>query len=346
MAVYNSPAASPSPSATVTVNGGSITGSNYGIQNGGTLFVNTGTVSGNVGVQNFAKETNSIDYILSNGIMSAEGGTISGTTAGIQNDGELTVSGGTISSIENSVYDSYFVNTETIVEGDNLVINAGTITRLVVNDGTALISGGTIGSSSTTDAVKVTGGTLTVTGGTITSSNYGIHNTSGTIVLGASDGVVSKTNPIILSRGIGIYSESVSLKFYDGIVKAVTSVCANASGSVDCTAIIPLKIYSEMTELEKIDAAKGIPIYSVEAGYYVKSGTEGAYKTAFLSMAVAYACNKYFDSVQEAIDCAKNESLAGLSYSLNEFDVQPTMNNYSIIDKIEYVYMIVEGVVL
>ena len=122
------------------------------------------------------------------------------------------------------------------------------------------------------DAI-VNGGKLTIIKGTIEGARYGIYGLNDTnAILGAKDGEVDATSPVIIGKEQGTYNVA---KMYDGIIKGKNN-------------------YSSPTQTEK-----GYKIYNYrEDGYYI---------TAIeLELPIARTGGQDYNSLQEAIDACGN----------------------------------------
>ncbi len=81
----------------------------------------------------------------------------------------------------------------------------------------------------------ITGGNLLIKGGTIESvGGAGIALTNeATTTIGVKDGNISKTNPLIIGSGTGLYIVSGDVNFYDGIIKGKNVAVYNETGITD-----------------------------------------------------------------------------------------------------------------
>ncbi len=253
----------------------------------GTIKITGGTLKGDVGVLNLTGANAEItggtligeqDCLYSraeNVTVKISGGNLTSQTldaVSFAGSGSVEITGGTITSgqegvifaycsIENAHTDikisgSAKINSQTYgVYVDTEIRGVETVTSSVT------ITGGTI--TGAIDGVYEAGGNnITITGGTITgASGYGINNkeseATAKIVIGQSDGNVSKTSPSITGNTYGIYSAS-GYEFYDGIIK----------GKTDALQTKPTK---------------------VETNYAVSNGSESGYKTAVLLKSITDA---------------------------------------------------------
>ena len=176
--------------------------------------------------------------INNNGNLTVSGGTISEVTYGIYNNngGTTNISGGTLSNNQYGIYN---------VSGGTVNITNGTITGNTYGTfnygGDINVSGGNINgneygvynSTGTTNIsnLTITGnttevanggtGTTNILSGNIISNTIAVTNTSsGRINIGSQDLAVDKENPVIQGEQYGIANTGTgSIAFYDGIVK-------------------------------------------------------------------------------------------------------------------------------
>lgn len=123
----------------------------------------------------------------------------------------------------------------TLVVRDLTVTTTGERATIYNSGGTVTITGDTYLSSNAKGnsngnfraTVQNISGTTRITGGTIvsTSSGYAVTATAGTVIIGTEDGIASSSSPIIIGETKGVRIEnSASVFFYDGIIKAITSI--------------------------------------------------------------------------------------------------------------------------
>ncbi len=212
--------------ATVTINGGTISGTTFGIDSG-TIIINSGTISG------------STDGIYNVGIATITGGIISGSTYGISNEesAELRISGNSTQITGTT--------TAGILNYGNIILNSGTITGPtygLFNKGDATINGGTITGQEyglyNAFYNPTISGNSTILGGTIRGGKDAIYSEINSIItLGAKDSNVSTSSPLVqttsTSNGYGVYNESsVTFNFYDGIIKSSSGTGYSINGTV------------------------------------------------------------------------------------------------------------------
>ena len=211
---------------TVTVNGGSITGNDGILTQGGTVNAYAGTITGSTlsAISNGLKDTNSPTVIVI-GKSGTTGPTLSGAkgvySLGGSSTGKSTVTiySGSISGTDYGIHNIGF---------SNITISGGTITTngIGIEDEnsytgcqqTITISGGTITAVST--GIDGNGSpTITMTGGTITSStDVGIRCKNTTqLTLGKNDGNISTTSPSVTGSFGGLTKDgNAKIYFYDG----------------------------------------------------------------------------------------------------------------------------------
>ena len=243
---------------TITMNGGIVHNNSVDtnpIINRGTFNFYNGDLSSNrILVQNSSGTFNVLDNeiisentIITNGTININGGDIESTNnTAITGGSTVVVTNGTVKSDLGRAIDisgTVTVNGGT-VDGKTLAISTGTFnisSGSVISDGsgvsatTSIVSGGTVTSENnalSTNTLNMTGGTITsnngtgavintsgvITGGTIKGDMYGV-DTKGSITLGANDGTVSITSPVLMGNSYGLYLEGTENNFYDGILK-------------------------------------------------------------------------------------------------------------------------------
>lgn len=176
------------------------------------------------------------------GLIYINGGTINQPTPNASTptvinsgDGKIIIEEGIIKcSGKNSVvYNGYNNGNGTgTVEIRGGTIESDTARGITNNEkGNVIISGGTITSvnhgirNGDTGTVTVTGGNISSTGG------YGIYNT-GTIIVGDDDDSVSTEEPSITGKTGGVYAESGTFNFYDGVIKGESGEGSAIKGEV------------------------------------------------------------------------------------------------------------------
>ena len=189
---------------TLTIFGGSVTGNDWGIYNGGKLIINSGNytakvyeaicpVSGTTEIN--AGTITGGNYALCNygGVTTINGGTFNGSIYdGIKNNG------GTV-NIKNGIFQGK--NYGAYNEGGVYNISGGTyngsFAGVGLKDGTITISGGSFSGERGVHSVK---GTMTITGGTMRGNTYdGLSNYGATIYINGGN---------FSGKNWGIYSES------------------------------------------------------------------------------------------------------------------------------------------
>ena len=225
----------------------------YGINNLGTASINGAIISGFCGIDN-----------KSGGILTISGSDtyISGTSSsannsyGVSNNGNLTISDGTISAeLSPALYNG---GSATITGGTihgRGGINNQSVGQLIVS-GTTKIIGNIYGIESF--------GTTTITGGTITGGKNGVYVSSGALTLGTNDSSVSIASPAIestnTSNNYGVYNNGGTFNFYDGIIKSSSGTGYAINGTVTETPS-GYTVYKETTS-------------GVESAYLKSNGTK------------------------------------------------------------------------
>ena len=161
-----------------------------------------------------------------------DGHTMSATNSNViryAGSGVLEVKNGKVTSNASSGA----INVETA--GSNMIINGlsiiarGTKQAVWNNGGDLTIKGGaTIEHSGNQRAAvhNLAGGTTTILDATIYAKSYSaVRNDGGTVIIGKKDGTVDISTPVIRSDtyGIDFSGDSVSVKFYDGIIMGKTA---------------------------------------------------------------------------------------------------------------------------
>lgn len=180
---------------TININGGDIESTNNtAITGGSTVVVTNGTVKSDIG--------RAIDI---SGTVTVNGGTVDGKT--------LAISTGTFNISSGSV-----ISDGSGVSATTSIVSGGTVTseNNALSTNTLNMTGGTITSNNGTGAVINTSGVIT--GGTIKGDMYGVDS-KGSVTLGANDGTVSITSPVLMGNSYGLYLEGTENNFYDGILK-------------------------------------------------------------------------------------------------------------------------------
>ena len=148
-----------------------------------------------------------------------------------ENYGTLSISEGEISSGENyAIIDNY--DTGRIYVTGGSIISLGTRQAIYNNGGYVEISGDAYLSScasgrptnSNMDRATIqnlVGSTLLITGGTIIGVNNQAISNEATLTIGIKDGLINPNSPVIQGNTYAIKSDSV-VNFYDGILKGIT----------------------------------------------------------------------------------------------------------------------------
>ena len=215
---------------TLNIDGGLVKSSHTtGVTNTGTLNINDGTIEGTMALMN-------------NGTTVINGGKVEGKdNVAINSSRDLTINGGTVtSSVANAI--DFGHSGTTTVNGGTIKSTSGVgiyIDRY--SGGTLNVTGGEIeGSSNGIDSygghlVNISGGhikgvnnaglvargTSNITGGVIEGATYGVYS-SGNTTIGEDDGTVSIDEPVLKGDLYGLYIETGTLNFNDGILKGIT----------------------------------------------------------------------------------------------------------------------------
>ena len=208
-------------------------------------------------------------YNIASSKITISGGTIDSGKNGIYNNSTMNVTGGTVflNGKSRGIY-----NTSTGIINISGEVNIQSSKMKIENDGQIYMTGGQI-QNSATEAIY-NGNVLDITGGTIVSTaSYGIHN-KGTLILGKEEYPVSITTPSITGANNGVYVESGTFNFYDGIITGGTLAI---SGQVTNT--------PELYSIQTLDNGK-IAKLAVQATFEQVATVNGI----------------YFNSLQEAIN--------------------------------------------
>ncbi|HNQ20555.1 MAG TPA: hypothetical protein PKI46_05795, partial [Bacteroidales bacterium] len=151
--------------------------------------------------------------------------------------------------------------------------------------------------------VQYSSSVTTMVSGVINATgSIGINVQSGTLVIGEKGGIPSKTIPIINSNTNGLYVSTTGIaKFYDGLIKGqiTKSIIGN--------------------------------ILEIEETYEIIKTNDGTIESAFLDkepMAKLVSSNQDFDSIQEAIDAAAENTQETIQITRNIIltTVSPSVN--------------------
>lgn len=201
-------------------NGGIINSSTTAISNNGTLNVkgseitsSTGSTISNSNVVNVYNG----EVVAHNGTgiigstVNVLGGTVSGTTYGIDCN-LFKITSGSVSSDDIGVRTTHYnVNGNSIISGGTVI---GKIDG-IVTDSLTMTDGIIVGKENNGITLEGTG---LITGGNVNGAIYGVYS-KGELTLGTDDEDISSTNPIIVGDSYGLYIEGDTTNFYDGILK-------------------------------------------------------------------------------------------------------------------------------
>ena len=214
-------------------------------------------------IQGFTIENNNEEVCFeNNGTIKIISGTIqtSGKNSSINNNatGHIIITGGTLKATGQK----------------SVIYNLGGTIHI---SGDAYLSSETNGNYNNRERGTIqnlSNGSLTITGGKIEGKKGLAISSDGTFILGTGgDGIVSKTNPVIIGKDYGIRNYQ-TLKFYDGIVKGKT---AGFNGEAS--------------------------ISEIEGGYNISHSTEVidniTYKTAYLEILRTVTFNANGGTVSE-----------------------------------------------
>ena len=182
----------------------------YTYQENGTLTLESGIAAASIEV--------------SGGTYIVNGGQLRGNRIEVKQNGKMII---------NDVNDTSSVFN---VNGELDIYDGKLNSYLYVEDGgTTNMYGGTIHYSGGSETIYLYKGTLNIEGGTIISDSYraiGVHEASGTIILGKKDNNINLSAPVIQGGqyGINFAVRSPKLFFYDGIVKGGEKAFGNQQG--------------------------------------------------------------------------------------------------------------------
>ena len=158
---------------------------------------------------------------------------------GIVNDstGNVTVSGGTVSSTDSVALNNFSTGNVTVSGGT--VSSTNNIAIYNNSTGNVTVSGGSV--SGATDGIRLSNGTVEMNGGEITGSNNGVNIVGqGTFTMGNKDGIVSTSSPVVNSTSTGSTTHygvnkgsSGTFNFYDGKVTSTNGVGYTLSDDPD-----------------------------------------------------------------------------------------------------------------
>ena len=202
---------------TLTINEGTIKGTEYGLYlSGGTANIKKGTFEGKTGIYTSGTLHLGTDENGDN-IPDTESGI---TITGSEKDGIYVARGTTdiknltITGIENGIN----INNGTVnITGGKTEGNNGIHVAL----GTVTLNSGEI--TGIENGIYMDNGTANIINGTVKGTTTGIHVASGTVNIGTKGNSVGSEKPVIEGNEYGIYNSRSNIKdvyFYDGIIKS------------------------------------------------------------------------------------------------------------------------------
>ncbi|MBO4293159.1 MAG: InlB B-repeat-containing protein [Clostridia bacterium] len=213
---------------TVTVNGATVESTDMVIH-GGTVNVSSGIVN------NSETETNATSRAIQATNVNISGGTVSCSAShSIVSTGLITITGGTVSS-RNGI--APLNGTLTVsggtVNGTNQAIYFNSAQSPSINISGGIITGGDCGIAGSVTTTGTTGrANITITGGTVTGATDGIKigcpNT--TLTIGESTNALNKETPVITGTNgysVNIESATSTFNFYDGKLIGGTKALAS-----------------------------------------------------------------------------------------------------------------------
>lgn len=213
----------------------------YLINNTGTLNVNEGTLSSNnVSINN----NKAAIFVMNSGLVEKFSATSNYNSGVISNSGSFTLNGGTVINYSTKTNISNYAISN--ASSGVLNMNDGEVKtmddRAMYNAGTANIYNGNISSENdhgiyNSERLNVYGGnikgaqygiynydTTVITGGIIEGTTYGIFNyNTNNIIIGSNDDSVVTDTPVLKGELYGVYNETGTINFYDGILKGQTN---------------------------------------------------------------------------------------------------------------------------
>ena len=232
-------------------------GGNTVINNSGNITISNGNISSSATIKAVPLiKNNSSGSITINNANVESTSKVGGRT--IENDGLLTINGGTIKAISTEEQVIENTSTGTVTMNGGNIIEGGTKHGIRNYGGKVYIRGGTINSTSTKRAavhnaadnaeLEITGGTIisNPTGGVSDQGGYAVYVEKGTCVIGTSGGNIDTTSPVIQGKVYGVNTK-VNISFYDGIIKGYTKGAIN-----DKLKITPKETECELTDGEEI----------------------------------------------------------------------------------------------
>lgn len=241
----------------VTINGGTITGTTDGITFGGKeLNLTGGNIKGTV---------NGIS--ATSGELNITNGTIEGATNGVSvTGGTLNLTGGTIRGTGTENANGIYIetsSTDSTISGGTIT---GTTNGIKVELGTLTVKSGTINNSP--NGIAVSGGTLNLTGGNITGLEYGISVTSGEVTV---ENVTIRTTG---ATGVGIgVSGTSELTVKSGDINANTGIIFSGDELTISEGTITANTTGIIFSDGKLTISGGTIMGSSEDGVKISSGT-------------------------------------------------------------------------
>lgn len=228
-----------------------------------------------------------------------------GGSAAITNNGQLTVSNGTVvtNSTATATLDNK-PNATLVIDGVRVLMTATGGKQAIYNDkGTVEIKGNSYirsvsgpGSNLRATVQNQPTATLIITGGTIISDTYLAVDNKGTMTIGVEDNASNKLSPIFQGGTIGV-SSSTDFAFYDGTAKGKNSAFNNIS-----------------------------KITSKEDGFMIVNHTEEidgeTYKTAYLGLGITITFNAASGTSSEASRIIESGASIGPLPSATRSDYQ------------------------
>ncbi|MBP5204155.1 InlB B-repeat-containing protein [bacterium] len=206
-----------------TVAGGGTDGAKLEVRNG--TINNTGSYAA-IKINKASGKKGTL-YIKDGAVISS-----TGTTNAIQNEGNIEMTGGTVTcSANQAAINNGTVNNSTAL----LTMSGGSITtsnsqkaQAIYNNygATVEISGTAYLYSQSSDSANLRGtlhnysGTMYITGGTIVSKNFNAVVNNGTMYIGDDDGNIDISTPVMRGKEYGLQSTTTTISVYDGIFES------------------------------------------------------------------------------------------------------------------------------
>ena len=190
-------------------------------------------------------------HVVSNGAFEPVNGTIAttaGTKAAIENDQSTVLKFGNITIQANGGRQAIYNYGGNVTISDGAVITGSAPARAVIQN--------------------KNDGTMVITGGTITSTTlYAVYNEGGSLTIGTADGNIDATTPVIQGETYGVVAY-VKFNFFDGVIKGKTAPI----GKTDASGNTPT-VYTDTNETM---------LSSIEAYSEKVNGEDGNYHTLYL----------------------------------------------------------------